>query len=169
VRRILLIVARGDPLMYATLKQSFAGYAGIDVILDRRLVPRRRLVLPTEVDRRLRERRSFNIDALLRQLGWSWSREPTSVSWATVPGSVQPRRPEQVQLGILGATQRLKLEYFVACSVAWGHPLDATGFRVQPHLRANTRPDTPQDWRIPTMKSLNSRMAVMVWVMSHAR
>lgn len=70
VRRILLIVARGDPLMYATLKQSFAGYAGIDVILDRRHTQRRRLVLPTEVDHRLRERRSFNIDALLQRLGW---------------------------------------------------------------------------------------------------
>jgi hypothetical protein len=56
--------------MYATLKQSFVGYAGIDVILDRRLAPRRRLVLPTEVDRRLRERRSFNIEALLQRLGW---------------------------------------------------------------------------------------------------
>jgi hypothetical protein len=70
MRQILLIVARGDPLAYATLKQSFAGHAHIDVILDRRHAQRRRLVLPTEVDRRLRERRSFNIDALLRRLQW---------------------------------------------------------------------------------------------------
>jgi hypothetical protein len=52
------------------MKQSFAGQADMDVILDRRHAQRRRLVLPTEVDRRLRERRSVNIDALLRQLGW---------------------------------------------------------------------------------------------------
>jgi len=70
VRRILLIVARDHPLTYATLKQSFAGRAHIDVILDRRHAQRRRLVLPTEVDRRQRDRRSFNIDALLRRLQW---------------------------------------------------------------------------------------------------
>jgi hypothetical protein len=52
------------------MKQSFASHADIDVILDRRHSQRRRLVLPTEVDRRLRERRSVNIDALLRQLEW---------------------------------------------------------------------------------------------------
>jgi hypothetical protein len=69
-RRMLFIIARGEPLMYATVKESFSRHADIDVILDRRHAQRRRLVLPTEVDRRLRERRSFNIDALLRQLGW---------------------------------------------------------------------------------------------------
>jgi hypothetical protein len=67
---MLFIIARGEPLMYATVKESFSRHADIDVILDRRHAQRRRLVLPTEVDRRLRERRSFNIDALLRQLGW---------------------------------------------------------------------------------------------------
>jgi hypothetical protein len=70
VRRTLLIIARHDPLTYRTLKQSFAGHADIDVVLDRRCAQRRRLVLPTEVDRRVRERRSFSIDALLRWLSW---------------------------------------------------------------------------------------------------
>jgi len=56
--------------MYATTKESFVGHANIDVILDRRHAQRRRVDRPTEVDRRLRERRSVNIDALLRQLGW---------------------------------------------------------------------------------------------------
>jgi hypothetical protein len=56
--------------MYATTKESFVGHASIDVILDRRHVQRRRVDRPTEVDRRRRDRRSVNIDALLRQLGW---------------------------------------------------------------------------------------------------
>jgi hypothetical protein len=43
--------------------------------------------------------------------------------------------------------------------------LDATGFWVQPHLRANTRRTLRGTEGFPTMKSLNSRMAVMVWVM----
>jgi hypothetical protein len=55
--------------MYATLKESFAKHADIDVILDRRQAQRRQ-TLPPEVDRRMRERRSFNIDALLRRLRW---------------------------------------------------------------------------------------------------
>ena len=56
--------------MYATLKESFAKYADIDVVHDRRLAQRRGQTLPPEVDRRMRERRSFNIDALLRWLRW---------------------------------------------------------------------------------------------------
>ena len=67
---VLFIIARRDPLMYATLKESFAKHAEIDVILDRRQAQRRRQTLPPEVDRRMRERRSFNIDALLRRLRW---------------------------------------------------------------------------------------------------
>jgi len=68
--RVLFIIARRDPLMYATLKESFAKHADIDVILDRRQAQRRRQTFSPEVDRRMRERRSFNIDALLRRLRW---------------------------------------------------------------------------------------------------
>ena len=70
MQRALFIIARRDPLMYTTLKESFAEHADIDVILDRRRAQRRRQALPREVDRRMRERRSFNIDALLRWLRW---------------------------------------------------------------------------------------------------
>jgi hypothetical protein len=52
------------------MKQSFAGHADFDVILDRRHAQRRRLVVSTEPDRRVREQRSRNVDVLLRQLGW---------------------------------------------------------------------------------------------------
>jgi hypothetical protein len=43
--------------------------------------------------------------------------------------------------------------------------LDATGFRVQPHLRAIPGRTLRGTGGFPTMKSLNSRMAVIVWVM----
>jgi hypothetical protein len=56
--------------MYEELRQSFAGHADIDVILDRRRRERRRQTIPVGIDRRERERRTANIDALLRQLGW---------------------------------------------------------------------------------------------------
>jgi len=56
--------------MYETMKQSFAGHADIEVILDRRRRERRWEAIPIEVNRRARERRTANIDALLQQLGW---------------------------------------------------------------------------------------------------
>src|SRR6185503_12753858 len=70
MRRNLFIIARRVPLMYETLKQSFAGHADIDVILDRRRRERRWQTIPIEVNRRARERRTADIHALLRQLGW---------------------------------------------------------------------------------------------------
>jgi hypothetical protein len=56
--------------MYETVKHSFAGHADIEVILDRRRRERRWQTIPIEVNRRARERRAANIDALLRQLAW---------------------------------------------------------------------------------------------------
>src|SRR6266508_1617789 len=56
--------------MYETMKQSFASHANIEVILDRRRRERRWETIPIEVNRRARERRAANIDALLQQLGW---------------------------------------------------------------------------------------------------
>ena len=69
-KRHLFIIARRVPRMYEELRQSFAGHADIDVILDRRRRERRRQTIPVGIDRRGRERRTANIDALLRQLGW---------------------------------------------------------------------------------------------------
>ena len=56
--------------MYATMKESFAGHADIEVVLDRRRRERRWETIPIEVNRRVKERRVADIDALLRQLGW---------------------------------------------------------------------------------------------------
>ena len=70
MRRHLLIIARREPLMYETMKQSFADHADIAVIADRRRRERRWQTIPIEVNRRAKERRTADIDALLRQLGW---------------------------------------------------------------------------------------------------
>ena len=70
MRRHLLIIARRDPLMYETMKRSFAGHADIEVVLDRRRRERRWQIIPIAVNRRATERRTVDIDALLRRLGW---------------------------------------------------------------------------------------------------
>jgi len=69
-RRHLLVIARREPLTYETMKQSFAGHADIEVIVDRRRRERRWQTIPIEVNRRAGERRATDIDALLAQLGW---------------------------------------------------------------------------------------------------
>jgi hypothetical protein len=69
-KRHLFIITRRVPLVYEALKESFAGHADIDVILDRRRRERRWQTIPIEVDRRGRERRAGDIATLLRQLGW---------------------------------------------------------------------------------------------------
>jgi hypothetical protein len=70
IARFLFIVARRDPVAYVRLKSGFVNYPDIDVALDRRRGQRRRQTLPPEVGRRMQERRSVNIDALLQQVGW---------------------------------------------------------------------------------------------------
>jgi hypothetical protein len=65
-----LIIARRNPQMHETMKQSFAGHPDIDVILDRRRRERRWQAIPIQVNRRVGERRAESVDALLRQLGW---------------------------------------------------------------------------------------------------
>ena len=70
MRRHLLIIARRDPRMYETMSRSFAGHADIEVVLDRRRGERRRQTVPIAVNRRATERRTVNIDALLRQIAW---------------------------------------------------------------------------------------------------
>jgi hypothetical protein len=56
--------------MYETLKRSFAGHADVEVVFDRRRRERRWQAVPIERNRRQRERRVADIDALLRQIGW---------------------------------------------------------------------------------------------------
>jgi hypothetical protein len=70
VRRKLFIIARRAPQIYEVMKQSFAGYDHIEVILDRRRRERRWQTIPITLNRRASERRVANIEALLQQLGW---------------------------------------------------------------------------------------------------
>ena len=67
----LWIIARRVPVTYAIVKQRFSGHTDIEVILDRRHAQRRRAALPTDADRRVSERRSLNVQGVLRQLGWA--------------------------------------------------------------------------------------------------
>ena len=52
------------------MKQSFAGHAAIEAILDRRRRERRWQTIPIELNRRVTERRTTDIEALLRRLSW---------------------------------------------------------------------------------------------------
>lgn len=68
----LLIVARNRRQLYEEIKRAFAGHENVDVILDRRVLERRRSKGAPEVDRRSRNRRSRSaIDEQLRTIGWS--------------------------------------------------------------------------------------------------
>ncbi len=68
----LLIVARNRRQLYEEIKRAFAGHENVDVILDRRVLERRRSKGALEVDRRSRSRRSRpDIDEQLRTIGWS--------------------------------------------------------------------------------------------------
>ncbi len=68
----LLIVARNRRQLYEEIKRAFAGHENVDVILDRRVLERRRSKGALEVDRRSRSRRSRPaIDEQLRTIGWS--------------------------------------------------------------------------------------------------
>jgi hypothetical protein len=70
MKKYLFIIARRAPSTYETMRESFAGHADIEVLLDRRRRERRWQTIPIEVNRRARERRAASIDTLLRQLGW---------------------------------------------------------------------------------------------------
>ena len=55
--RHLFIVARDQPDLWAHLAREFRGEAGVEVLLDRRRIERRRSATPAVEDRRRRDRR----------------------------------------------------------------------------------------------------------------
>jgi hypothetical protein len=57
VARYLFIVARDEPDLWAHLAREFAGEGEVEVLLDRRRRERRRVALPTGIDRRRGDRR----------------------------------------------------------------------------------------------------------------
>lgn len=70
-RPSLVIVSRHDVVLYESLRASFAGDAGITVLLDRRIGERRRRQLSALGERRRRDRRVHaDADGRFRSLGW---------------------------------------------------------------------------------------------------
>jgi hypothetical protein len=55
--RLLFVIAPGETKLYDYLMRSFAGLAGVEVIMERRLRDRRRSSLRVAHERRVRERR----------------------------------------------------------------------------------------------------------------
>jgi hypothetical protein len=56
--RTVYIVARDHPELYAYLRERFTCDGEVDVILDRRIVQRRRVNMPRSPERRRTERRA---------------------------------------------------------------------------------------------------------------
>jgi hypothetical protein len=75
--RYLFIISRRVPLTYTTMRDTCEGQTDIEIILDRRHAQRRRLAVPARADRRVHDRRSLQIDALLKQLGWVFVKQQT--------------------------------------------------------------------------------------------
>src|SRR2546428_12009163 len=69
-RRLLVIVSRREPQLYADFGRAFANDPGVEVILDRRHGERRRRAFIPRVDHRIRERRLCNVDGNLLRKGF---------------------------------------------------------------------------------------------------
>jgi hypothetical protein len=72
VARQLLIVARNRTKLYEYVQRAFAGNETVQVMLDRRVAERRQRGASAGPERRQRDRRGrFDVDNLLRALGWA--------------------------------------------------------------------------------------------------
>ena len=77
--RLLYIVSRRNQVVYADLTRTFTNDPNVGVILDRRHGERRQRAAPHRVDRRVRERRSLNIEEHLLRLNWAVADERSGV------------------------------------------------------------------------------------------
>jgi hypothetical protein len=75
VRR-LIIVARGQTLLYGTIRSVSFGDDSVSVIVDRRSTDRRRQLQVFIPDRRRAERRRHNVEPVLLGQGWAEVRLP---------------------------------------------------------------------------------------------
>ena len=66
----LIIVARDNPELYESLQREYAGHADVEVLLDRRRGDRRRKNAAPWMERRRRERRSYQEVAAIGTQGW---------------------------------------------------------------------------------------------------
>ena len=103
---LLFVVSRTKPGTYAFMK--LVSESEHEVILDRRKVDRRRINQPATPERRHGERRRRDVTTELQKIGWA-------LVPRYVQASVQRRRPEQLQLGILGRDPALKDHAALAC------------------------------------------------------
>jgi hypothetical protein len=74
--RQLLIVSRAEPERYEYLRYVFDSETG-EVILDRRVLERRRRRAPVPAERRRSDRRQRDVSADLRVFGWALVRYDT--------------------------------------------------------------------------------------------
>jgi len=88
--RLLFIVRRDRRALFEALNKALAGEPEVEVRLDRRTDhPRRRQEAPRESERRQIERRSReDLDAEIRERGWSVLRIPASRT--VVPDPLPP-------------------------------------------------------------------------------
>ena len=67
----LLVVAGDEPYLLGKVQSTFEDLATVEVVRDRRRAERRRLrIQPPERERRVGERRSFEVGAQLSRFGW---------------------------------------------------------------------------------------------------
>ena len=77
VERLLFIVSQGRRELYDSLRVVFGQERGVDVILDRRVVKRRRHEAPPSTERRRYGRRGRHLeDAEIQTRGWTIVRLP---------------------------------------------------------------------------------------------
>jgi hypothetical protein len=74
----LFIVSRTEPKHYLYLMRFWMGTSK-DVVLDRRIGERRRILTPLMVERRRAERRHRDLTPELRSSGWAFVRRPGEV------------------------------------------------------------------------------------------
>jgi hypothetical protein len=77
VERLLFIVSQGRRELYESLRVVLGQERGVEVILDRRVVKRRRHEVPPATERRRYGRRGRHLeDAEIRVRGWTVVRLP---------------------------------------------------------------------------------------------
>jgi hypothetical protein len=79
VSRLLFIVSRSERQRYERFQAAFADDPDVRVILDRRYGERRQRNAPPGVDRRLKDRRSLDIEKHILQIGWTVANEKSHV------------------------------------------------------------------------------------------
>jgi predicted nucleic acid-binding Zn-ribbon protein len=104
----LFIVARSHPELYDYLTARFAEDAGVAVVLDRRLAPRRRRSLPAAAERRRADRRARpDVDEQLRATSLAVVTASMQATAAPPPTSEARHWVETMQRGVTAVRRAL--------------------------------------------------------------